>query len=185
MQKELKEQEIYDAIKSGFANFKILAKASLMRRWAKMPLKTRMNAGRSLVYINGVAQNPALYFSRKNTEDAWSLRADDWVLTNNTKPNGKMYAYYIVQSPMDLVVKASQDAFYGDYDLRHHYYNFCRTVQNWEYDRTSPRQTYVLNAGKFAEQIVADARRVQAMVDILRSNALVRPLKKLVYSFQR
>lgn len=183
MQKEISDTQVYDAIKSGFACFRILAKQSLAQRWGKMPKKSRYAAGRALVYINGVAQNPEVYFSRAHTLDAWRIRADKWTQDNNVKETA--FAYYIVQSPMDLVMNATDGALYENYELRRAYNDFCKSVQNWEYDRTSRNDGFCMQSYKFANDIVARARQLQAKVDIGRSNPLMRPLKRLAYSFQR
>lgn len=183
MRKEVSDIQVYNAIKSGFNCFRILAKKSLSQRWGKMPIKSRYAAARALVYINGVAQNPEIYFSRAHTLDAWRFRADKWTQEKNVKDNG--FAYYIVQSPMDLVVNASDGAMYENHGLRQAYYDFCQSIQNWEYDRTSSSDGFRLQSYKFADDIIARSRHLQSMVDIQQSNPLMRTLKQLAYSFQR
>jgi len=183
MQKKVSDIQVYNAIKSGFACFKILARESLSRRWGKMPIKSRYLAGRALVYINGVAQNPEIYFSRAYTLGMWRSRVDKWTEEKNAKET--TMAYYIVQSPMDFVINASDAAMYENDDLCQAYYNFCKSVQNWEYDRTSSSDTFRMQSFKFAHDIITQSQQLQSMVDIQQSNPLMRPLKRLMYSFQR
>jgi len=179
------EQEIYASIKNGFECFVFLMRQNIAKRWSKMSLGDKCAAARALVYMGGVAQEPRKYFSREETNNQWTLRAHQWTTKHDIAPENKGCAYYVIQSPADVVVSKSIGAFGDGSPLWREYYNFCRNIQNWEYDRTSSIGAFRDIADKFADKIVRDAANLQKIVQIKQSNAFVRPFKQLAYSFQR
>lgn len=182
---KITDQEIYASIKSGFESFIFLARQNIAKRWAKMSRGDRYAAARALVYMRGVAQEPRKYFARDVTNDQWIWRANQWVQEHNIAPENTACAYYIIQSPTDIVANKSIEALNGSTGLWREYYNFCQNIQNWEYDRTSSGEVFRNNAYKFANKIVCDAANLQKIVQVKKSNAFVRPFKQLAYSFQR
>ena len=74
MYKTYKEQEVREAIKVGLKSLTDLARVRIKSIWKNMDLQQRCNAARSLVFMEQVAKNPDLYFSRETTEAAWNQR---------------------------------------------------------------------------------------------------------------
>lgn len=183
MQK-LSDEQIYAAIKSGFKDFQYLARAGVKKAWVKMTVADRYAAGRALANIGDVARSPEKYFSRENTQKDWQFRLETYSREHNLEL-GSIHALYFVYSPMDIVWDDAVDAFKNNPDLHRQYYNFCKAVQNWEYDRTSRYIVTRENAYKFADKIVRDAQNLAVLAQIQKSNPLVRPLKRMVYSVQR
>lgn len=179
---EFKEQQVYDAIKFGFKNFKILARASLAKKWEKYSTSQRYAACRSLVYMESVAQNPQKYFARAHTQYLWNLRAEIYAVNNGMED--KFDAFYIVQSPSDLVNNNSQSALVS-HDLAQFFYLYCNAILNWEYDRTNSHNYICENAYKFSEKIISDTKRLEQMAKIAQANVWVRPFLKIKNSFQR
>ena len=178
--KEYKEQDVYAAIKSGFADLKVLARVDLKKRWKSMDGKQRFAAGRALVYMDGVIKNPAKYFSRASTQSDWVWRAETYA--NEKNLDDVADAYYIVQNPQSIVLNAAHGALSGG--IYAEFYRFCNSVQQWEYDRTSNKVQFSAQAYKFAEDIIKRAERYKAMVAISRANPLIRPVKQFVYQIQ-
>lgn len=180
--KDIKESDVYIAINSGMTNFKIIAKDNLAKKWHKMDRKQRYAAGRSLVYLNGVAQNPRQYFSRAATQNDWALRAEEFAADKKIYPTYQ--AFYIVQSPMNIVCNKAENAFAGNSELYRFFYAYCSAIQNWEYDRTSWRPEMRDVAYKFGEKIIADTARTQALADIAQATPICRQLKEFMFSLR-
>ena len=99
--KEFKEQEVYTAIRNGFAAYHGIARAQIARNWAKMAHGERVAAARALVYLGRVARNPAEYFSRIETEEDWMWRANEYAKEKGIRAS---YAFYIVPNPTVMVL---------------------------------------------------------------------------------
>ena len=180
MQHEYTEQYIYNAVRTGFANLKKLARLDLMRRWRTMDKSDQYAAARALVFMGGVADNPAQHFAREHTQDAWRFRAEHFA--GQAQLDDIAEAYYIVEDPQGIVWNRARYAMRGE--LSREYYYFCNAVQQWEYDRTSNKPVYRANAPKYAEDIVKKSKQYQTLVDINKSNCLVRPIKQFLYQIQ-
>lgn len=175
------EKDIYVAAGAGFLNLKKLARADLKKRWKALTREQKFAAGRALVFMDEVAANPAKYFSRANTQDAWRFRAEYFASQKSLDDIAD--AYYIVEDPQGIVANKASAAVHGE--LGHEFYRFCNAVQHWEYDRTSNKDVYRAGAPKFAMDIVERSKRYQDLVAISQANPLLRPIKQLVYNFQR
>ncbi len=171
--------DVYAAAKSGMDSFRFLARVSLRRNWAKMSGASRRDAVAALCYMCRVSNNIPGHFSREHTYDKWIARADEFIETNNILPPMKYTAYYIVQSPKDVVVNDSAAAFCNNSELRREYYNFCSMIQDWEYDRTSGMRIILQNAYKYADRIKQDSDNLKWLVGVEKSNPFIRPFKKL------
>lgn len=180
MQHEYNEQCIYNAVRTGFANLKKLARMDVMKRWRAMDKSDRYAATRALVFMDGVAENPRLYFARVHTQNAWRFRAE--CFASQKQLDDIAEAYYIVEDPQGIVWNRARGAMRGE--LGQEFYRFCNAVQQWEYDRTSNRPVYRANAPKYAEEIVKKSKQYQTMVDINSANCLMRPIKQLLYQIQ-
>ncbi len=176
-----KAEDIYVAVGSGFMNLKKLARAGLQKRWKTLTREQKFAAGRALVFMDDLAADPAKYFSRANTQDAWRFRAEYFAGQKNLDDIAD--AYYIVEDPQGIVANKAAAAMRGE--LGHEFYRFCNAVQHWEYDRTSNKDCYRMGAPKFAAEIVKKSKQYQTLVDIQNTNPLIRPIKQLVYNFQR
>lgn len=183
MTTQTNESNVYSAIKSGFSDFRILARASLKQKWPKMSIGDRYAVGRALVFINRVATNPEKYFSREKTCNDWVARGDKWNMEHGL-PKGDFHAFYIVPSPTDVVVNESAAAFIADGNLMRKYYNFCKDIQNWEYDRTASKSCFRERAYEFGDKITRDAAELQKLAEIHMSGPVQGCIKRLVYSFQ-
>lgn len=175
MKKEYTEAEIYAAIKSGFENLRLLAREDLKKRWKVMEVSQKYDAGRSLVVMGDVAKNPENYFSRAKTQEAWIGRAEAYA--NEKNLDSMEYAYYIVQNPQGIVSNAAKNAMQAR--LNGEYACFCDDVQQWEYDRTSPKGAYRCLAKVSAERIVNKAKKYQNMVDAELANPVKKYVRKL------
>ena len=180
MQRKYKEQDVYVAIKSGFANLKMLARDELKKRWRTMAFADRCAAARALKFMDAVAANPEKYFSRAHTQDAWRFRAEYFASDKNLDDMAD--AYYLVEDPQGIVCNRVAAAMHGT--LAQEYRRFCNAVQQWEYDRTSNKPAFRKGAPGFAREIVEKSGRYQALADINRANVFVRPFKQIIYQFQ-
>lgn len=185
MQKEFSEEKVYSDIKSGFGSFKVLAKASLAKRWKDLSRSQKYDAGRALVKIADVAKYPEIYFSRAATEKDYMNRIKNWIEKNNVAPENAKCAFYMVWRPLDYVVNDAEDAFLYNANLRCAFYNFCDLVQDWEYGRTSDdekgRNSFVL----WAKKIEEESKDLKKLAEIKHASLFLRPIKEFFYSFQK
>ena len=185
MQKEFSEEKVYSDIKSGFGSFKVLAKASLAKRWKDLSRSQKYDAGRALVKIADVAKYPEIYFSRAATEKDYMNRIKNWIEKNNVAPENAKYAFYMVWRPSDYVVKDAANAFWYNAELRRDFYNFCDLVHDWEYGRTADdekgRNSFVL----WAKKIEEEAKDLKKRAEIKHASLFLRPIKEFLYSFQK
>ena len=178
MYAEYKEKEIYKALSAGFESLRIMARMDLKRRWAHLDKAQRLSAARGLVQMGAIARQPANYFSRKSTEDAWLQRANEYVREKNIAPADAQCAFMIVPSPTDLAVADVQSATFAN--LWRQVYNFSRLAQNWEYGRTSHPQG---NHHAAACSIVEASREYQHLADMAQSNPVMRVWKNIKHQF--
>lgn len=176
-----KEQIIYQSIKSGLKGLKFLSKTSLMKYWKNMTTEERCKAGRLLVYMEQVADNPSLYFSRASTQDSWAERIEAMKKKSDVKTDD---ADSIAQDPKDIV-------FYNvfpilvNHKLKLQYYNFCSNILNWEYARTRNDEIGVIYQEQSAREILKQSKNIQREVNLLNTSYILRPLKIMFQQFQR
>lgn len=143
------EREVYQVISDTLMNFKGAAKYAIARHWKNMTRTQHYSAMRALVYMESVARNPAVYFSRTTTIQDWSKRAlktrrlFDLPMDDGMENMGE-------GSPGDIVCARASEAFEASLELRNRYRLFCNTVVRWEYDRTSQ---YVIRHEQVQEHI--------------------------------
>ena len=172
MYKTYKEQEVREAIKVGLKSLTDLARVRIKSIWKNMDLQQRCNAARSLVFMEQVAKNPDLYFSRETTEAAWNQRAIEYA--QQKKLHDLSSAYYIVQDPTGIVWNKATSVFFNGNGAE--YYRFCRAVQQWMYDGHS--DTY-------AKEIVENAKKYKSKLAIESANCFARPFVEMAQSFQK
>ncbi|MBQ8294738.1 MAG: hypothetical protein IJX89_05130 [Alphaproteobacteria bacterium] len=183
MQNKYKETDIYNAIKSGFANLRILARADIKRRWKTLSREEKYAAARSLVYIGGVANNPAKFFAPENTARDWYVRAETFAREKSLDGKDVASAFYIVQDPKGIVYNAAGNAIWGELNIE--LFNFCAAVQGWEYDRISNREFIRDGADRFAANILDMSKRFASLVSIQRANPILRPFKEMAFALQK
>lgn len=172
---------IYAQMKIALFNYYYLIRADLKKRWKILTKEERREAVGGLRYLEGVFKNPDAHFSRAATQDAWNNRAVKYA---KDKCIGVVDAFYIVHGPREQFIENVKNACYS-HDLYSGLYKLAGCIQNWEYDRTSQQAWVRSGAQKFADEIANTARETQKIVDVMESNPLVRPLKQMVYNFQR
>lgn len=172
---------IYTQVKIALFNYYYLIRADLKKRWKNLPKGERREAVVALRYLEDVFYNPAKYFSRAATQDAWNNRAVEYAQENFVKPAD---AFYVVHGPREQFIENVKNACYS-HEMYSNLYKLAGVIQNWEYDRTS-RQAYTRDgAQKFADEIIKTARQTKAVVDVMEANPFVRPFKQLVNNLQR
>ena len=167
------EKTTQDYIADGLMAYKKLAKYSLKSNWKNMTLHEQCAAARSLVVMDIVAKEPDC-FSRKKSESAWRMRAEEWAKKHGLKQENAWNAYYFIEGPKEIVWYQSTAAM--GYPLIHQYYHFLGYVQNYEYSKDWEKEHY-------ANQIKKDAERVCDKVDIIESKPVARMFKKFVRNF--
>ena len=172
---------VYNDIKRALFNYYVLIRADLKKRWKTLPKIARRDAVVALRYLEGVFNNPKKYFSRADTQGDWNNRAVEYAKENDI---GAVDAFYIVHGPREQFAENVKNACFSS-ELYHNLYKLAGLIQNWEYDRTSNLEYVRGNAPRFADEIKKTAQHTQQVVDITDSNPLVRPLKQLLYNFQR
>ena len=172
MYKAYKEQEVRSAIKVGLKSLTGLARVRVKSIWRNLNLQDRCAVGRSLVFMEQVAKNPDLYFSREATEMAWHQRAMEYADLNNLKDINS--AYYIIQDPTGIVWNKATSVFFNGNGAE--YYRFCRAVQQWMYDGHS---------NTYAKEIVEDAKMYKNQLAIESANCVARPFVEIKQMFQR
>jgi hypothetical protein len=166
------EQDIRNAMAVGLDSLTKLARVKLKTRWKQMSLKERCDAARALVNMNAVAKKPEDYFSRAATQQAWNKRANEYAQEKNLKDVSG--AYYIVQDPTGLVWDSATGAFFDGNGSD--YYNFCRLIQNWEYNNIK---------GVYADEILNLAKVYTNKLELVSANGFARPFVEIKQAFQR
>ena len=157
------KEQIFDAIAGGLQAFYVVARKKTQEKWKKMPRMNKYAAARALVVMRDVAKNPDKYFSRESTEAAWKLRASEYA-AQKAVANG--WAYYFVDTPVDVVASKADAAFIEEPGLSSHFYGFCDAVKQWYYKATSSDLVQQAGAQQFAEDIVKRAREIRKQADI-------------------
>lgn len=172
------ETDIYEIISCAFNNLNLLARKDLEKARKKMSQKDKWLAECALVYMNDVAKNPAKYFSRAYTEQAWHNRALEYAKKNNLKQTWQ--ALYIVETPAMIANSKMTDAFVKP-ELRHVCFNLCEAIKDWEYHRTAKRCNYEHDA----EKVIGLANRIDSVCKIATMNPVKRKWMEFVKVFQR
>lgn len=173
--KEFKEQEVHTAIRNGFAAYHGIARAQIARNWAKMAHGERVAAARALVYLGGVARNPAEYFSRIETEEDWMWRANEYAKEKGIRAS---YAFYIVPNPTVMVLNNVTPLFESGTSADFFY--FCSLVQKWEYNRTDNKAASDFIAAQSANKIIKLAERVSNQAKkIAQFNNAMKPVMQV------
>ena len=173
--KEFKEQEVYTAIRNGFAAYHSIARAQIARNWAKMAHGERVAAARALVYLGRVARNPAEYFSRIETEEDWMWRANEYAKEKGMRAS---YAFYIVPNPTVMVLNNVTPLFESGTSADFFY--FCSLVQKWEYNRTDNKAASDFIAAQSANKIIKLAERVSNQAKkIAQFNNAMKPVMQV------
>ena len=173
--KEFKEQEVYTAIRNGFAAYHGIARAQIARNWAKMAHGERVAAARALVYLGRVARNPAEYFSRIETEEDWMWRANEYAKEKGMRAS---YAFYIVPNPTVMVLNNVTPLFESGTSADFFY--FCSLVQKWEYNRTDNKAASDFIATQSANKIIKLAERVSNQAKkIAQFNNAMKPVMQV------
>lgn len=173
--KEFKEQEVYTAIRNGFAAYHGIARAQIARNWAKMAHGERVAAARALVYLGRVARNPAEYFSRIETEEDWMWRANEYAKEKGIRAS---YAFYIVPNPTVMVLNNVTPLFESGTSADFFY--FCSLVQKWEYNRTDNKAASDFIAAQSANKIIKLVERVSNQAKkIAQFNNAMKPVMQV------
>lgn len=173
--KEFKEQEVYTAIRNGFAAYHGIARAQIARNWAKMAHGERVAAARALVYLGRVARNPAEYFSRIETEEDWMWRANEYAKEKGIRAS---YAFYIVPNPTVMVLNNVTPLFESGTSADFFY--FCSLVQKWEYNRTDNKAASDFIAAQSANKIIKLVERVSNQAKkIVQFNNAMKPVMQV------
>ena len=173
--KEFKEQEVYTAIRNGFAAYHGIARAQIARNWAKMAHGERVAAARALVYLGRVARNPAEYFSRIETEEDWMWRANEYAKEKGIRAS---YAFYIVPNPTVMVLNNVTPLFEAGTSADFFY--FCSLVQKWEYNRTDNKAASDFIAAQSANKIIKLVERVSNQAKkIAQFNNAMKPVMQV------
>lgn len=172
---------VYDAIRAGFNAFSNLAHANMKRlsKQNKITGDERMNAAFAIAYIKNIAKTPAMYFARAETENAWHVRAAEYAQSKGLLH--KADAFYIVSDPKGIVCAKAKDAFAGNPNLEQDFYDFCDSVQQWEYNRTNPSfykypMTYGLMIEKYQDMIIEKSARLVKQAEMNCVAPIVRPV---------
>lgn len=173
---------IYDQIKSGFGSLKILAQKSLEPEWGNLTCQERYMAEHALFVMGQVAAKPAQYFSRAKTERKWNEAVR---LAYTARRSGLDVSDELAPSPVRIVCDRVAGAFVKSKSLENEYNSFCRTVFEWEYDRTSDVNIECIFKCNYGQIIVDMVRRLRKEADIAQSSKLARPFKELYYRLQR
>ncbi len=178
---EYKVEDIKRAIKSGLGNYQILFKNALKNsEFKKLSTSQRANAGRILVKLADVAKNPDMYFSYKNTKDAWTARMKECMLKSGFKRTGT--AYMVADKPETAIqnqIRTLPD--YVPWVLICEYNTFIEHVRKWEY---ATAQGYKTETQKHAKKIIEDVARVSLRAHAVMSPAMLRPVRMALYSMQ-
>ena len=173
-------EDVYNIIKAGLANSKILARYSLKKQWSRMSKAERWEAGRALAFMDRLSRYPEIYFSRKDTQDAWVKRATKLAYERNISLND---AFYIAKDPVTIVYKSAGPAVWSD--EKSLFYQFCCEIRDWEYARTRKDYVGAIQERKSLTNLVKTAEKIQNRVDIINTNIIFRPFKSFLYQFQR
>ena len=182
MTRDYKEQEVVQAIQEALVSLKVLVRADVKKYWRSLSREEQFAAGRGLAFIDGVAKEPAKYFSRAKTELAWKQRANSFAQAKGLERVAD--AFYIVQSPKDLAMSGMADAL-KTFDLRKEAYRLFDAIQNWEYNRTSSDASLRYIASRDADAIVAAAKRLSDQVKIVQSHPVLKPFRQVVHGFRQ
>lgn len=172
---QMTEQQIYTAIRNGFAAYHGIARAQIARNWAKMAHGERVAAARALVYLGRVARNPAEYFSRIETEEDWMWRANEYAKEKGIRAS---YAFYIVPNPTVMVLNNVTPLFESGTSADFFY--FCSLVQKWEYNRTDNKAASDFIAAQSANKIIKLVERVSNQAKkIAQFNNAMKPVMQV------
>lgn len=178
-EKMRRTEDVYNIIKAGLANSKILARYSLKKQWSRMSKAERWEAGRALAFMDRLSRYPEIYFSRKDTQDAWVKRATKLAYERNISLND---AFYIAKDPVAIVYKSAGPAVWSD--EKSLFYQFCSDIRDWEYARTRKDYVGAIQERKSLNNLLKTAQEIQKRVDIVNTNVMLRPLKKLCLQLQ-
>lgn len=183
MSKEYTQQEIYDAIVMGLSDYLDLARIGLRSHWNSLSQSEKWAAGRALAALSDVKKAPQTYFSRETTWNDWQSRAEKYKAEKKLPSLG--YAYYIVQDPTGIVSTKVAPAFANNNELYNKFYRFCHLIQKWEYARTSRSRTESGVAVLYSHDIMSAVNQVHTVVNIKKSNPIIRPIKEMLHSLQK
>ncbi len=175
MQK-LSNGEVYRIIKRGFKDFVFISYYVIKANWNKIAREERVAALRSARYIDDISEAPEKYFSRAATQRQWRRRGTEYAKRYGLNP--RVATYYIVQDPTGCVMSHAEWAFVNNSEVNRLFYQFCATVQNWEYSRTSKSAADRADAYRAAQKIVELSKKIYALADIAASHVLSRGLAK-------
>ncbi len=183
------KKEIYMDISDGFKCFIMLVLLKKRKMIAKLSEKERDDFNAALRYVETVAQEPWVFFSRAATRDVYQFlnvseltpvekdaldRIRSPRLTNGSDD-------YVIIEPKTIVIKNSLNMFL-DNELFRDFYSFCTLVQNWEYDRVSANVAMAVNSYKFSAKIRQDTQNLKKQVkvmDVKSGPMILWPIRKL------
>lgn len=180
---EYTKKEILDAINLGMADYLEMARMGLRSHWKGLSQSEKWAAGRALVVLADVKKNPAKYFSRATTHDAWKGRANAYAKEKNLPSSS--FAYYIVPDPTNVVWNDVAAAFIYNAEHGKRFYNFCQMVQKWEYAHTAHAYAEDGIAALYGYDIVNMTRASHRYIDLKKTNPMLRPIKEMFNSFQK
>ena len=182
---EYTRQEILEAIKSGMSDYLEMARIGVRQRWKGLSQSEKWAAGRALVAWSDVAKNPAKYFSRAATSNSWNSRAEQYYQEHSKDMPNVHFAYYIVPDPTGIVWNQVQAAFAYNPELGKKFSRFCNLVQKWEYARTARENAEHGVAALYGNDIVKMSLAVRKILNLKKSNPMIRPIKEMFHSLQK
>ncbi len=173
------KDNVQDTIVAGLRAFFQLAQLKLRRGrdFKNMTRAQQLQAGRALFTLRDIAAAPDKYFSRGATEGPWRARAVAYAASHGMAPQ---FAYYIVQTPADIVRDNVGAAFWSDYRLRARFENFCTYVKDWYYDSTSDVPSRRAAAARDAKQIVAITKSISEEYGLAKNGRVIHSMNKML-----
>lgn len=176
---------VYEVIKAAFANFEFLARTNVQKQERIMSKSDKGKANAALAFLGQLAENPAMHFSRAATEDAWNKRVKEYAVKHNIPDQNLGVVYMLAQGPKEIALEKAQKSFHNNHSLFSLFYSFCKAVQEWEYFRTSDDVNAVFGYKNALKEISIIKKTAASMVELQKSNPIVRPFKQMVQSFQK
>ena len=176
---------VYEEVKTAFANFEFLARTNVQKQEKFMSESDKGRAKSALVFLGQLAENPAMYFSRAATEDAWNKRVKEYAAKHNIPDQNLGVVYMLAQGPKEIALEKAQKSFHNNHSLFSLFYSFCKAVQDWEYFRTSKDVNAVFGYKNALKEISIIKKTAMSMVELQKTNPMFRPIKKVVQSFQK
>lgn len=170
---------VYGNVRQAFNDFVFLAQDNFQKREKNMAESDKIAAKDSIEFVKELAKNPAAYFSRAATENAWNLRVKEYAKMHKIPEQEIGTVYLLAQGPKEIVLAKAGKAFYGNHSLFSMFYGFCKVVQDWEYFRTSDANDATFHKNNALNEIAIVTKRLATMVELQKTNPIIRPFKQM------